>query len=166
MSTKQNHNLPFDEDNGCFPPMSDEEFAAAVEAENSPAAKRMEELKEALRKAILWAEGASRHITDREGINWTYLEEARRVLDSQNARGDSQPLTETMTMMKAQPTAWRLFSEKGVKFEINIQLIDDGGGDYIQLESFNGSVSFEPNEWGDLRNAIDHAILHIKPEKQ
>ena len=46
-----------------------------------------EQLKEALRKAILWAEGASTRITDREGINWTYLEEARRVLDSQNADG-------------------------------------------------------------------------------
>ena len=43
-----------------------------------------EQLKEGLRKAILWAEGASTRITDREGINWTYLEEARRVLDSQN----------------------------------------------------------------------------------
>ena len=68
--------------------------------------------------------------------------------------------------MKAQPTAWRLFSEKGIKFEIIIQLIDDGGGDYIQLESCNGSVSFNPDEWDDLRAAIDHAILHIKPEKQ
>jgi hypothetical protein len=44
MSTKQNHNLPFDEDNGCFPPMSDEEFADKVEATNSPAAKQIEEL--------------------------------------------------------------------------------------------------------------------------
>lgn len=41
-----------------------------------------EELKEGLRKAILWAESATNRIEDREGINWTYLEEARRVFNS------------------------------------------------------------------------------------
>ena len=41
-----------------------------------------EELKEGLRKAILWAESAANRIEDREGINWTYLEEARRVFNS------------------------------------------------------------------------------------
>ena len=43
-----------------------------------------EKLKEALRKAILWAEGASTRITDRENINWTYLNEAREALQSLN----------------------------------------------------------------------------------
>jgi hypothetical protein len=45
MTAKQNHNLPFDEDSGCFPPMTDEEFAAKVEATNSPVAKAIEDLK-------------------------------------------------------------------------------------------------------------------------
>lgn len=42
----------------------------------------VQELKEGLRKAILWAESASRRITDRSSINWSYLEEARKVFNS------------------------------------------------------------------------------------
>jgi chromosome segregation ATPase len=40
-----------------------------------------QELREALRKAIVWGEGISGRITkDRASINWRYLEEAREVL--------------------------------------------------------------------------------------
>lgn len=43
------------------------------------------ELREALRKAIVWAESAAAQITDnRADINWSYLEDARKVLSSQN----------------------------------------------------------------------------------
>jgi hypothetical protein len=40
----------------------------------------MEEMAEALRKAVLWGECASRHILYRERINWRYLDEARATL--------------------------------------------------------------------------------------
>lgn len=65
--------------------------------------------------------------------------------------------------MKAKPRKWRLFDENG---EIHIEILNQGGGDYIQLEGELGSVSFNPDEWYDLRAAIDHAMLHIEPEKQ
>lgn len=40
----------------------------------------MDEMAEALRKAILWGECASQHFLYREKINWRYLEEARETL--------------------------------------------------------------------------------------
>jgi hypothetical protein len=40
----------------------------------------MEEMAEALRKAVRWGEAASHHILYRENINWRYLEEARETL--------------------------------------------------------------------------------------
>lgn len=36
--------------------------------------------REALRKAVLWAECVSVRLENREGINWTYLTEAREAL--------------------------------------------------------------------------------------
>jgi hypothetical protein len=39
----------------------------------------MQEMAEALRKAIAWGEGASNHILYRENINWRYLDEARET---------------------------------------------------------------------------------------
>ena len=41
-----------------------------------------EELKEGLRKAILWAESAAHRIEDRDDLNWAYLEDARIVFHS------------------------------------------------------------------------------------
>ena len=63
--------------------------------------------------------------------------------------------------MKAQPRSWRLFAEKGASQRIDIEIIDEGDGDYIELNAIGGSVSFNPDEWDDLRAAIEHAILHI-----
>jgi hypothetical protein len=43
------------------------------------------ELREALRKAIVWADSAAASNTERRNeINWSYLEAARQVLFSQN----------------------------------------------------------------------------------
>jgi hypothetical protein len=39
----------------------------------------MQEMAEALRKAIAWGEGASNHILYCENINWRYLDEARET---------------------------------------------------------------------------------------
>jgi hypothetical protein len=39
-------------------------------------------LAEALRKAISWGDSASHHILHRQNINWTYLNEAKKALQS------------------------------------------------------------------------------------
>jgi len=42
--------------------------------------RELADVTESLRKAIVWAEAASHRITDRQNINWTYLNEARGTL--------------------------------------------------------------------------------------
>ena len=88
-----------------------------------------------------------------------YAEGVRKFASLQPPR----TIQQTRKPMKAKPRKWRLFDENGA---IHIEILNQGGGDYIQLEGEVGSVSFNPEEWDDLRAAIDHAILHIKPEKQ
>jgi len=53
--------------------------ADAVEQWNRHA-NATRDLREALRKAVLWGECASQHFLYREKINWRYLEEARETL--------------------------------------------------------------------------------------
>lgn len=45
--------------------------------------KNIQELVEGLRKAILWAECCSSRIKgdERDNINWTYLNDARKILN-------------------------------------------------------------------------------------
>lgn len=60
----------------------DEASDSYVNAVNQLAAERAlaDRLAEALRKCVLWAEGASNKLIDREHINWSYLEESRKNL--------------------------------------------------------------------------------------
>lgn len=52
--------------------------------------KERDELVEALRKAVLWADCASHHMKNRHEINWTDLNEAKEVLSSiKNQKTDS-----------------------------------------------------------------------------
>ena len=43
--------------------------------------KQVSELKEALRKVILWAESMAARRKSNEDVNWTYLEKGRKVLE-------------------------------------------------------------------------------------
>lgn len=49
--------------------------------------RELAEVTESLRKAIVWAEAASHRITDRQNINWTYLNEARATLEAMQNGG-------------------------------------------------------------------------------
>lgn len=51
------------------------DFARKLERER-------DKLADALRKAILWGDSASHHIRHREDINWTYLNEAKEVIQA------------------------------------------------------------------------------------
>lgn len=46
--------------------------------------EQRDRLVEALRKAILWGDSASHYILHRQDINWTYLNEAKEVIQSLN----------------------------------------------------------------------------------
>lgn len=50
-------------------------------------AEELAKVTESLRKAIVWAEAASHRITDRQNINWTYLNEARATLEAMQNGG-------------------------------------------------------------------------------
>ena len=58
------------------------DFARKLERERDEAREQRDRLAEALRKAILWGDSASRHILHRQNINWTYLNEAKQALQS------------------------------------------------------------------------------------
>jgi hypothetical protein len=67
---------------GAFAPSNtvSADFARQLERELS-------KVTESLRKAIVWAEAASHRITDRQNINWTYLNEARATLEAMQGGG-------------------------------------------------------------------------------
>lgn len=52
--------------------------------------RELADVTESLRKAIVWAEAASHRITDRQNINWTYLNEARATLEAKEKQSIEQ----------------------------------------------------------------------------
>ncbi len=63
------------------------ESIAAVYEQGCQLERELAEVTESLRKAIVWAEAASHRITDRQNINWTYLNEARATLEAMQNGG-------------------------------------------------------------------------------
>lgn len=59
-------------------------YAQNIEEELTAVTEQRDRLVEALRKAILWGDSASHYILHRQDINWTYLNEAKEVIQSIN----------------------------------------------------------------------------------
>ena len=62
------------------------DFARRLEHERNAAIAERDKFADALRKAILWGDSASHHIRHREDINWTYLNEAKEMVELQNKK--------------------------------------------------------------------------------
>ena len=63
--------------------------------------------------------------------------------------------------MKLRPIAWCVSPENEPMFSklsYTITIVDEGAGEYIQVEDKDGKIGFNTEEWPHLRDAIEIAI--------
>ena len=44
-----------------------------------------------------------------------------------------------------------------------IEIVDEGGGEYLEISQDSDSIRIEPEEWGSLKAAIDKMINQCRP---
>lgn len=74
-------------------------------------------------------------------------------------------MSDTHTMIQ-RPISWcvskegePIFGETGY----TVTIVDEGGGEFIQIEDKDGKISFNPDEWPFIKKAIETAINEVKP---
>jgi len=63
--------------------------------------------------------------------------------------------------MKLRPITWCVSPEGEPTFSemsYTIRIVDEGGGEYIEVEDKDGRIGFNSEEWPHLRDAIEMAL--------
>jgi hypothetical protein len=66
--------------------------------------------------------------------------------------------------MKLRPISWCVSPETEPTFSelsYTIRILDEGCGEYLQVEDSNGKIDFNAQEWPHLRDAIEVAIKQM-----
>ena len=67
------------------------------------------------------------------------------------------------------PIAWSVITEGKPLFDefaVTVQIVDEGSGEFLELEALDGKLKIGPEDWPNLRNTIETAFQQIEKHEK